>query len=148
MEALKVQNKFELKQCKRIAELSLAQKKVYRGLIVDDEPWVGSVLQEFCELSPELSVDLCYNGLEAIEKARECDYDFATVDLVMPELSGVETVKRLKQLSPHLPIMIVTGNATDKLKLESGCAGARIILEKPVDVEEFLESVADLLSDR
>ncbi len=142
-----MQNKFELKQCRRIAELSAEGKRVFRGLIVDDEPWVGSVLQEFCELAPELRVDLCYNGLEAIEKAKKHDYDFATVDLVMPEISGVETVKRLKQLNPHLPIMIVTGNATDKLKKESGCAGARIILEKPVGVEEFLDSVADLLSE-
>ncbi len=146
MEVYEVPRKLELKQCERIANLSEAKQKTFRGLVVDDEPWVGSVLQEFCELVPELHVDLCYNGLEAIEKAKEREYDFATVDLVMPELSGVETVKRLKKLYPHLPIMIVTGNATDRLKRESGCAGARLILEKPVDVEDFLDSVADLIS--
>ncbi len=142
-----MQNKFKLKQCERIAALADKRQRTFRGLVIDDEPWVGSVLQEFCELAPELSVDLCYNGLEAIEKAKEYDYDFATVDLVMPELSGVETVKRLKAINPHLPIMIVTGNATDKLKRESGCAGARIILEKPVGIEEFLDSVADLIGE-
>ena len=71
-----------MKQCKRIAELSLAQDKVFRGLIVDDEPWVGSVLQEFCELAPELSVDLCYNGLEAVEKAKEFAGELGSVRVI------------------------------------------------------------------
>ncbi|MBN4076237.1 response regulator [Gemmatimonas aurantiaca] len=133
------------KQIERIKDLVSVAGRPFRGLIVDDEPWVGSVLQGFCEVSPGLEVDVCFNGLEALEKLKTTSYDFITVDLVMPELSGVETVQRILQIDTHVPIMIVTGNATEGLKRQAGCAGARRILEKPVDITDFMTEVADLL---
>lgn len=137
--------KLNLKQAQRIGELVESVGRPVRGLIVDDEPWVGSVLQSFCELAPGLEADVCYNGLEAIEKVQNGAYDFVTVDLVMPELSGVETVRELLKIAPHMPIMIVTGNATEELKRQAGCAGARKILEKPVELTEFLTEITELL---
>lgn len=136
---------FALKQAERIMRLSQAAGRPFRALIVDDEAWVGSVLADFCRLSSAIEVDLCYNGVEALEKLRDNAYDFATVDLVMPELSGVETVQRMRELCQGFPIMIVTGNATESMKRAAGCAGARQILEKPVDVVDFLAEVATLL---
>ncbi len=137
--------KLSLKQVERIDRLSRETGRRFRALIVDDEPWVSSTFREFCLLSPQIDVDVACNGLEALEKLTEESYDFATVDLIMPELSGVETVGRIKQISPGLPVMIVTGNATEKLKEQAGCAGACKILEKPVDVTEFLAEVLDIL---
>ena len=134
-----------MSQARRIDELSENAGRQFRGLVIDDEPWVSGILQGFCELSSSITVDVCYNGLEAIKRLQSESYDFATVDLVMPELSGVETVKGILQVSPHLPIMIVTGNATDRLMSQAGCAGARKIMEKPVDATDFLTEIGDLL---
>lgn len=140
--------KLALSQAQRIGALSASAGRTFRGLIIDDEPWVGSVLQGFCELAPSLEVDICYNGIEALERLQGGSYDFATVDLVMPELSGVETVRRILAIEPHLPIMIISGNATENLKNQAGCAGARKILGKPVDMIDFLTEIGDLLESK
>ena len=129
----------------RITGLSRSMNRPFRALIIDDEPWVGSVLAEFCSFCDVIEPQLCYNGVEALEKLAVEDYDFATVDLVMPELSGVETVQRIRELRPGFPLMIVTGNATERMKVAAGCAGARTILEKPVDAVDFLREVAEIL---
>jgi len=137
--------KMTLKQINRIETLARCQGRPFCGLVVDDEPLVGTTLREFLLLSPLMEVHVAANGVEALELMRDNHYDFATVDLIMPELSGVETLARMKEMRPHLPVMIVTGNATEKLKKQAGCAGANKILEKPVDVADFLTEVCDLL---
>nr|MBN2278308.1 response regulator [candidate division Zixibacteria bacterium] len=128
-------------ELKKIEELARQRGKPFRVLIVDDEPRVRDIFKEFCEITNSVEVDMAENGAEAIEKIEHTDFDLVTMDLIMPEMSGVDAVTRIKQLRPHLPVIVITGNATERLVRQAGVQGASSLLYKPVLMENFVDEV-------
>lgn len=118
----------------------------FRVLIIDDEKWIRETFREFCELSQWLKVDLAVNGDDAIEKIRRDKFDLVTVDLIMPEVSGIDVLNEIRKAQPQIPIMVVTGNATEKLIREAGLLGACRVLYKPVKLNEFVGQMTSALS--
>lgn len=117
----------------------------FKILIVDDEPKILDVFREFCELTKSVEVDVAENGNDALDKINSGEYDLVTMDLIMPEMAGVEAVARIKDSKPHLPIIVITGNATDRLIHQAGIKGASSILHKPVMLADFVDEVAHVL---
>lgn len=132
----------------RLNKLALDRGKPFEVLIVDDEKWVQDVFKDFCELTDAFSVELASNGHEAIEKVNQKSFDLITLDLIMPELSGLDVLMELKKITPHVPIMIITGNATDKLINEAGVMGACRVMYKPIMLESFIYELTSTLSSR
>ncbi len=125
----------------KIEEMARQRGRSFRILIVDDEPRVQDVFKEFCTITPSVEVDLAANGLDAINKVRANNYDLVTMDLIMPEMAGVEAVAKIKEIKPHLPVIIITGNATERLINQAGIRGAASLLYKPVLLEDFVDEV-------
>jgi DNA-binding response OmpR family regulator len=125
----------------------LAQKRgsPFRVLIVDDEEWIREAFREFCGVSDAFVVDLAGSGAEAIEKAGQVNYDLIAMDIVMPDISGLAALEAIKKASPRVQVMVITGNATDKLIYEAGVLGAANVLHKPFGLEEFIARVAAAL---
>jgi len=59
----------------------------------------------------------------------------------MPEMSGIDAVAKIREVKPHLPVIIITGNATDRLVRQAGVEGASSLLYKPVIMENFFDEV-------
>lgn len=130
----------------KLNKMALERGTPYKVLIVDDERWVQDVFKDFCELTDDaVVVELANNGYDAIEKAKKQEYDLITLDLIMPEMSGLEVLTEIKKVSPHVPVMIITGNATDKIINEAGVLGACSVLYKPVKLEYFLSELTATL---
>ncbi len=129
----------------RIDKLARQRGVPFKVLIVDDEEWIRDVFDEFCKQTSAFDVDLAISGQEAIEKVQAGTYDLVTLDLIMPEMSGLDVLREIKQMSTRLPVMIVTGNATDRLVKEAGVLGACQVLYKPVQLDEFVDSLAATL---
>ena len=88
-------------------------------------------------------VDKAEDGLVAIEKCAQTDFDIITMDLEMPRLSGVEAIERIRQVNPHVPIIVLTGypnEAEEVLEL-----GAAKVLTKPLRLKDLEEEVRALL---
>ena len=117
----------------------------YRVLIVDDEQWVREVFRDFCNVTDAFEVDLAVDGAEAISKAGSNKYDLITLDLIMPEVSGLEALSEIKRASPQVPVMIITGNATDKLVNQAGVLGACKVMYKPIRLEDFISELTSAL---
>ena len=115
-------------------------------VLIVDEKWVQDVFKDFCELTDAFKVELANNGKEAIDKASRKDYDLITLDLIMPELSGLDVLTELKKVIPHVPIMIITGNATDKLITQAGVLGACRVMYKPIMLENFIAELTSTLT--
>jgi len=130
---------------KKLDHMARERGKPFRVLIVDDEKWVGEVFKDFCEVSDAFKVDLVADGVIAIEKAQASTYDLITLDLIMPEISGLEVLTAIKESSPAVPIMIITGNATEKLVNEAGDLGACKVLYKPVQMDIFITELTATL---
>ena len=128
-----------------LAGLAEMHNRSFKLLIVDDEPWVRDTLLEFCNLSHALTVDTADNGTEAIRKLSQERYDLITVDLIMPELSGLDVLMEARRVAPEVPLILITGNATDKLVYEAGLMGACKVLYKPVDLELFMSEMAGVI---
>lgn len=119
--------------------------KPFRVLIVDDEEWVREVFRDFCNVSDAFSVDMAESGADAIKMAGSVHYDLVTLDLIMPEMSGLEALSEIKRTAPKVPIMVITGNATEKLIHEAGVLGASRVMYKPINLEEFIEELTSTL---
>jgi len=130
----------------QLTERARKRGKPYRILIVDDEQWIREVFRDFCGFTDVFEVELAADGEEALVKLRESDYDLVTLDLIMPEMSGLDALSEIKKASPRVPIMVITGNATDKVVNQAGVLGACRVMYKPVQLENFIAEVSSALS--
>lgn len=126
-------------------QLAQQRGEPFKVLIVDDEQWVQEVFRDFCELTRAFEVELADSGEEAIEKIRTNSYDLVTLDLIMPEMSGLDVLSAIKKFSPQVPVIVITGNATDRLVNEAGVMGACRVMYKPVLLEDFVGEIASTL---
>lgn len=129
----------------KLTEIARDRGEPFKILIVDDEKWVREVFRDFCELSDAFAIDVAQSGSEAVELVTNHQYDLVTMDLIMPEMSGLEALSNIKKISPRLPVMVITGNATDKLVNEAGVLGACRVMYKPVKLDDFLNEISNAL---
>ena len=129
----------------KLNESALRRGRPFRVLIVDDEKWVQDVFRDFCNLTNAFDVELADNGREAIEKVKRNPYDLITLDLIMPELSGLDVLSMVKKISPQIPVMVITGNATEKIIHEAGMLGACRVMYKPIMLENFIFELTSTL---
>lgn len=122
--------------------------KPFNILIVDDEENVRNVFRDFCLSSPLFKVVTASGGKEAIELADDNNFDLVTMDLIMPDVSGLEAIETIKKQQPHLPMVIITGNATDNLIHQAGRLGGCRVMLKPVGVEQFLQELIELAEEK
>ncbi len=117
-------------------------------LIVDDEDNVRDIFRDFCRASPLFEVKTATGGGQAIELVDQEEFDIVTLDLIMPEISGLEAIEIIKRHRPHLPIVIITGNATESLVRRAGQLGGCRVLHKPVSIDDFLDELIDLAAEK
>lgn len=104
-------------------------------LLIEDDRGISRILQ--LELQHQgYSVDLAYTGSEGLEKSRSCFYNLILLDLMLPEMSGEEVCKKIRETSV-VPIVVVT--AKDKIfsKVNLLDIGADDYITKPFEMEEL-----------
>lgn len=111
-------------------------------LVVDDEEQFLDVFSKRLE-GRGLKIDTATSGEEAVKHAKERDFDAIVLDLVMPGLGGIETLKRLREENPDLQIIVLTGHATVEKGVEAIKAGAVDFMEKPVDINKLMEKIGE-----
>jgi DNA-binding NtrC family response regulator len=111
-----------------------------RVLIVDDEVDFTEVLAERME-SRGMAVDTAATGREALQKAKNKSYDAIILDLSMPEMDGMETLKYLLSENSDLQVIVLTGHATIEKGVEAIKLGAMEFLKKPADVQDLVDQI-------
>ncbi len=109
-------------------------------LLVDDEEDFIQVLSERME-SRGMTVVTAESGPTAIRKAEAEDFDAVILDMLMPGMDGIETLKHLLQVNPDLQIIMLTGHATLQKGIEAVKLGALDFLEKPADIKKLIETI-------
>ncbi len=105
-------------------------------LIVDDEIGPRESLRMI--LKPNYNVFTAENGNEAIKIIQQINIDVATLDLKMPGLSGIETLKEIKRMDPDIMVIIITGYGTLKSAIEAIRYGVFDYIPKPFNVPEIM----------
>ena len=106
-------------------------------LIVDDDKVVADVLGDLVSENGESTVDVCYDGLSAIETIQKNLYDLLIVDLVMPRVGGLDLLKYAKKVNPDIIVVIITGYASLETAIMAIKEGAYDYIRKPCNLEEI-----------
>ncbi len=107
-----------------------------RILVVDDEPEVAKAIAEAVAREGH-QVIAAASGEEALELVTRVDPDAVFLDIVMPGMDGIQVLERLREISPGLPVLILSGWASDQQIDRARELGAEIVL-KP-DILKHLE---------
>ncbi len=110
--------------------------------VVDDEPAQRELLAAALR-SSGYEVALCADGNEALEAASRCN--LMLLDVRMPGMSGLEVLERVKAERPELPVILLTAFIDVRDAVVAIKSGALDYLEKPVDIDELVTAVEDIL---
>jgi DNA-binding NtrC family response regulator len=109
-------------------------------LLVDDEEEFIAALTKRLE-TRHLKVMAASSGQDAIATVDRQEFDAIILDLAMPGMDGLETLKRIKQNHPEAEIIMLTGHGSIRTGIEAMKLGAEDFLEKPVDIHQLLEKI-------
>ena len=109
-------------------------------LLVDDDVDFGETLATRLKRRG-LYVEVANSGQEALEKARATEFHVVILDLAMPEMDGIETLKLLQKHCPGIQVMLLTGQATIQAAIQATRLGAIDVLEKPTDAVTLMEKI-------
>jgi len=113
-------------------------------LIVDDEPKDRELLNEILS-SQNFEVTQAENGFEGIQKVKDFDLNLVLLDLILPDLNGIEVLKEIIKVKPALPVIMISQYGTIKYAVLATKLGAFDWLEKPADKETLLVTVRNAL---
>ncbi|NDV19859.1 response regulator [Pseudodesulfovibrio sp. JC047] len=116
-------------------------------LLVDDEKdFLTVYARRFIRRNADIT--LASSGQEALQAIRDAEFDVVILDVLMPEMNGIETLRRIKAIKPDLPVIILTGHASSKAMIEGMDIGAFDFLIKPVGTDELYFRVLDAVRSR
>src|SRR5580692_7972376 len=111
-----------------------------RILVVDDEPSIRRALRPpLVELG--FQVTEASRGEEALQVLRSSAYDVVLLDINMPGIGGIETLRRIRSLSPRLPVLMLTVRDQEEDKVEALEMGADDYVTKPFSTRELIARI-------
>jgi two-component system nitrogen regulation response regulator NtrX len=116
-------------------------------LIVDDEP---SILQSLGGLLSDEGFDVltASNGYEALKVIGLESPDLVLLDIWMPGIDGIETLKEIKKENPFIPVIIITGHGTIEAAVKATKLGAFDFIEKPLSIDKVIVNINNALNFR
>ncbi len=109
-------------------------------LVVDDN-------EEFCQNVADIleqedyTVVTAYDGFKGLELVMQDRFDLVLMDIRMPVMDGVQTFKKIKEIAPDTPVIMVTAFAVEDLIREALREGAFGALKKPVDFDKLFKLI-------
>lgn len=110
-----------------------------RILVVDDDRSIRQVLAEFLRAQGH-QVEEATGGAQALSLVQTQSFDLVFLDILMPGIGGVETLRRLRSELPQSRVVMVSGTPDERLALECVDLGAADYIRKPFDLE-YLKNV-------
>jgi DNA-binding NtrC family response regulator len=118
-----------------------------RVLLVDDEQDFIDVLAERMR-DRGMDVSTTTSPLAAVDMVAKGNFDAIILDLMMPEMDGMEALVQLREKNPDLQIILLTGHATIEKGIEAMKLGAMDFLEKPIDMKTLDRKIQEAKAHR
>ena len=118
-----------------------------RLLLVDDEKDFVNILSKRIKRR-NIDVTKAFSGAEAIQAMRGQEFDVAVLDLKMEDMDGIEVLKMLKIMDPHLAVIMLTGHGSAEAAELGIKLGAFDYITKPCELKELLEKIMEASAHR
>ena len=112
-----------------------------RILVIDDQPTVAEVVAEVLQSQGHEAL-VAGSGEEGLRAIEESQPDAVFLDVVMPGIDGIETLRRIRATRPDLPVIILSGTVTEKQIEAARELGVTDVLHKPAPFTHFAEALA------
>ena len=120
-----------------------------RLMVVDDHPMMRTGLREALEDEADFEVvELASDGAEAVETARRVEPDVIVMDVMMPNMDGVDACREIMEALPHTKVLMLTASTEEDAVVEAVAAGASGYLQKDVGPDLLADAVRDMAQGR
>ncbi len=114
-------------------------------LLVEDDPNLGLVLQEYLQIKAGYNVQLCKDGEEGIKSFFQQKFDLCILDVMMPKKDGFTLGREIRAVNQNIPIIYATAKSMMEDKVEGYQLGADDYITKPFRIEELLLRIQAIL---
>jgi len=114
-------------------------------LVVDDEPNILTSVRRAFELEG-FRVEVAGSGPVGLQKLDDIDIDLVLLDVMMPEMDGIEVLRRIRDQHPDVFVVMMSGNATIETAVQATKLGAHDFVEKPLSSDKLLITVQNALT--
>lgn len=117
-----------------------------RILIVDDATFMRMMIKNIVSKNGFEVVGEAENGAEAVKLYSEHKPDLVTMDITMPEMDGIESVKEIRKLDPNAKIIMCSAMGQQSMVMEAIQAGAKDFIVKPFKQDRILQAIERVLN--
>jgi two-component system chemotaxis response regulator CheY len=114
-------------------------------LIVDDAAFMRLTIKELLGKIDSIEFEEAKNGIEAVSKYIETKPDVVTMDITMPDMTGLEALKLIRKADPQAKVVMVSAMGQESMVKEAVLSGARTFIVKPFKEEHVIGTIKKLL---
>ena len=114
-------------------------------LIVDDAAFMRMMIKDVLTKNGMEVAGEAENGAVAVEKFKELTPELTIMDITMPEVDGIEAVKKIKEIDPNAKIIMCSAMGQQSMVIEAIQAGAKDFIVKPFQAERVIEAVKKVI---
>jgi two-component system chemotaxis response regulator CheY len=115
-----------------------------RVLIVDDAAFMRMAIKKVLEKNGIEVVGEAENGQTSIAKYKECRPDVVTMDITMPDMSGIEALKQIRQHDPSANVVMVSAMGQESMVKEAIINGAKSFIVKPYKEDHIIQVITKI----
>ncbi len=115
-------------------------------LLVDDDPYIRSAISQKLKEEDYLVIEAS-NGVEAFEKMLTYFFNLVILDINMPKMNGIETIKALKKVNINIPIIVISGTRSKEIIKKAITEGASTCLKKPFEFSTLIHIVRQIIEE-
>ena len=115
-------------------------------LVCDDAPFMRSLLSDLLVQAGLEVVGEAQTGTEAVAKFRQLKPDLVTMDILMPDMGGIEAVREIMSIEPRARVLMCSAMGQQSLVLDAIRAGAKDFVVKPFQPSRVIEAVQRVLA--
>ncbi|GAK02045.1 chemotaxis regulator [Geomicrobium sp. JCM 19037] len=112
-----------------------------RVLIVDDASFMRMMIRDILEKHNFVVAGEAENGKDAIEKYKETEPTFVTMDITMPEMDGIEALKEIRAFDPEAKVIMCSAMGQQAMVVDAIKAGAKDFVVKPFQADRVIDAV-------
>jgi two-component system, NtrC family, nitrogen regulation response regulator NtrX len=116
-------------------------------LVIDDERSIRGTLKEILEYE-KFTVEDAEDGIKALEKIGQKEFDLILCDIKMPKMDGMEVLEKIMAKKPEIPVIIISGHGNIETAVEAIKKGAYDFIQKPLDLNRTLVTIRNALEKK